>query len=175
MVIFIEFSYNILMAYNFSTFKQNTKNLEDWFRSELSTIRTGRATPAILDGVKVEAYGSDMAVNQVGNISVEDARMIRVIPWDAGLTKAIEKAIVASDLGLSVAIDDKGIRVSFPELTSERRSALIKIAKQKMEDARVSLRTEREKVVKEVEIAEKSGAISSAPSNAHESFTSEIG
>jgi ribosome recycling factor len=149
-----------MAAYNFSIFKQNTKNLEDWLRGEFATIRTGRANPAILDGVKVEAYGSFMPINQVGGISVEDARMMRVTPWDMSLAKAIEKAIVASDLGLSVGVDDKGVRVTFPELTSDRRTALVKIAKQKLEDARVTLRGEREKVLKDVDGQKKAGTMS---------------
>ena len=148
------------MAYNFTPFRQNIKELEEWLKREMSTIRTGRATPAILDGIKVEAYGTEMPINQVANISVEDARMIRITPWDATQTKAIEKAIVAGDLGLSVAVDGVGLRVTFPELTGERRTALIKVAKQKLEDARVTLRNEREKIIKDVDAQEKGGTIS---------------
>ncbi|KKR31361.1 MAG: Ribosome recycling factor [Parcubacteria group bacterium GW2011_GWF2_39_8b] len=148
------------MAYNFSGFKQKIKELEEWLKREFTTIRTGRATPAILDGVKVLSYGSDMAISSLANISVEDARTLRITPWDMLQIKAIEKGIVSSDLGLSVAVDDKGIRVTFPELTSERRGVLIKIAKQKLEDARITLRTEREKIIKDIETQEKSGKIS---------------
>lgn len=152
--------YNLTMAYNFSVFKQNIKNLEDWLKGEMSGIRTGRANPAILDGVKVESYGTFMPVNQVGNVSVEDSRMIRITPWDSSFTKVIEKAITDSNLGLSVSADDKGVRVSFPELTTDRRQALIKIAKQKLEDARVTLRGEREKVIKDLDAQEKTGTLS---------------
>lgn len=148
------------MAYNFSSFKQNIKDLEEWLKREFTTIRTGRATPAILDGVKVEAYGSDMSVTQLANISIEDARSLRITPWDMSQVKAIEKGITASDLGLSISVDDKGVRVLFPELTSDRRTALIKIAKQKLEDARITLRAEREKVIKDVDSQEKLGKIS---------------
>jgi len=148
------------MAYNFSQFKQNTKDLEDWLRREFSAIRTGRATPAILDGVKVDAYGSEMAISSLANISVEDARMMRVTPWDMSQVKAIEKGIMLADLGLSVAVDDKGLRISFPELTSERRVSLIKLAKAKLEDARITLRNEREKVLKDAEAQQKDGKIS---------------
>lgn len=148
------------MNYNFSPFKQEIKNLEEWLRREFSTIRTGRASPAILDSVMVDAYGTPMPINQLANISIEDARMMRVTPWDASQVKAIEKAIATSDLGLSVAVDDKGLRIMFPELTSDRRAALIKIAKQKLEDARVTLRTEREKTVKDIDSKEKEGGMS---------------
>ncbi len=148
------------MIYNTAQFKQNLKNIEEWLKGEFSGIRTGRANPAILDGIKVEAYGTDMPINQVANISVEDARMIRVTPWDMSQAKPIEKAIIVSDLGLSVTVDDKGLRIVFPDLTSDRRSALIKIAKQKLEDAKVSFRAEREKSIKEIDSAEKAKEIS---------------
>ncbi len=148
------------MAYNFFPLKQETKNIEEWLKREFATIRTGRATPAILDGVRVEAYGADMAIMELANISVEDARSLRVTPWDMSQVKAIEKGITASDLGLSVTVDDKGVRVIFPELTSDRRVGLMKIAKQKLEDAKVTLRTEREKVIKDIEKQEKEKIIS---------------
>ncbi len=148
------------MAYNFAQFKQSTKDVEEWLKRELSTIRTGRATPAILDGIKVEAYGSFMPINQVANMAVEDARSLRINPWDMSQAKGIEKAIITSDLGLSVAVDDKGLRVSFPELTSDRRTSLIKVAKQKLEDAKITTRGEREKVLKDVDKQEKEGIIS---------------
>ncbi len=148
------------MVYNTAQFKQNLKSIEEWLKGEFSGIRTGRANPAILDGIKVEAYGTDMPINQVANISVEDARMIRVTPWDMTQAKPIEKAIIVSDLGLSVTVDDKGLRIVFPDLTSDRRAALIKIAKQKLEDAKVSFRAEREKSIKEIDSAEKAKEIS---------------
>ena len=148
------------MAYNTAQFKQSLKDVEEWLKKEFTGIRTGRANPAILDGIKVEAYGAEMPINQVANVSVEDARMMRITPWDMSQAKAIEKAIMISDIGLSVAVDDKGLRVSFPELTSDRRGALIKIAKQKLEDARVTLRTEREKAIKAIDAQEKAKEIS---------------
>lgn len=148
------------MAYNTAQFKQSLKDIEEWLKKEFSSIRTGRATPAIFDGVKVDAYGSEMPINQVANISIEDARMIRITPWDLSQAKNIEKAILVSDLGLSVVVDDKGLRVSFPELTSDRRAALVKIAKQKLEDAKISMRGEREKAIKDIDAQEKEKKIS---------------
>lgn len=148
------------MAYNFSPLKQGIKDVEEWLKREFSNIRTGRATPAILDSIQVEAYGSDMPINQVANVSVEDARMLRITPWDMGVTKSIEKAILTSDLGLSVSVDDKGLRVVFPDLTSERRASFVKLAKQKLEDAKISIRGEREKVMKDIDRQEKDGAMS---------------
>ncbi len=148
------------MAYNFAPFKQKLKETEEWLKREFTSIRTGRATPAILDGVKVEAYDSQMTVTQVANISVEDPKTLRITPWDLSLTKAIEKGILLGDLGLSVSVDDKGLRATFPQLTSDRRSALIKVAKQKLEDAKVAIKVEREKILKDIEKQEKEGSLS---------------
>jgi ribosome recycling factor len=148
------------MSYNFSQFKQKTAEISEWLSREFSGIRTGRATPAILDGVMVEAYNSQMPINQVATVTTEGARMIRIAPWDATLTKAVEKAIISSGLGLSATVDGNGLRVIFPELTADRRSALLKIAKQKLEDAKATLRGEREKILKDIDAQEKSGAMS---------------
>lgn len=148
------------MSYNFTPFKESIKETEEWLKKEFSGVRTGRATITILDNVKVEAYGSLMPINQVANISVEDARMLRITPWDSSVTKSIEKAIIVSDLGLSVTVDDKGLRVVFPDLTGERRLALVKLSKQKLEDAKIRLRNEREKVLKDIDAKEKTGEMS---------------
>ena len=148
------------MVYNFSQFKQKTTEISEWLSREFSGIRTGRATPAILDGVMVEAYNSQMPINQVATITTEGARMIRIAPWDATLTKAVEKAIISSGLGLSATVDGNGLRVVFPELTADRRTALLKIAKQKLEDAKATLRSEREKILKDIDAQEKSGTMS---------------
>lgn len=148
------------MVYNFNTFKEGLKGVEEWLKKELATVRTGRANLSILDSVNVEAYGSFMPINQLANVSMEDVRVLRVAPWDSSVTKDIEKAIVASDLGLSVAVDDKGLRVIFPELTGERRQSLVKLTKQKLEDAKITLRGEREKTIKDIDGKEKEGEIS---------------
>lgn len=148
------------MAYDFKDLKAGIKGTEEWLKAEFAGIRTGRATPALLDSVMVEAYGSMMPINQVGSISVEDARMMRVTPWDTSLSKAVEKAIMLADLGLSLAVDERGVRISFPDLTSDRRAMLVKLAKQKLEEARITLRGEREKTIKDIERKEKEGEIS---------------
>lgn len=139
------------MQYNFSKFKIDTKSVEDWIIKEFGGIRTGRATPAILDGITAESYGSKMPIKQLAAINIEDPRTIRVAPYDITALKAIEKAITAANLGLSVSSDDRGIRVNFPELTAERRTSLIKIAKEKMEQAKVSLRKHRDEVVRDID------------------------
>src|SRR4051812_48333200 len=131
------------MAYDFSKLKASIKEGEEHLARELSGVRTGRATPTLLDGVKAEAYGARTPLAQVANISVEDARTLRIIPWDKELAKPIEKAIVEADLGVGTSVDEQGLRVTFPELTSERRTQLTKLAGEKAEAARVSLRSHR--------------------------------
>ena len=148
------------MAYNFTAFTAKIKETEEWLKREYQGLRTGRATPAILDIVTVESYGTRMPINQLANVSIEDARTLRISPWDITQAKGIEKAIQDSDLGLSVMTDDKGLRVKFPELTSERRDQLMKVAKAKLEDARVALRSEREKVWGDIQAKEKDGEMS---------------
>ena len=133
--------------------------MDEWLKKEYSGLRTSRATPAILDAVLVESYGAKVSVKQLANISSEDARTIRVTPYDPSQNKDIEKAVVQANLGLSVAVDDRGVRISFPELTAERRTSLIKIAKEKLEHARASLRVARDGTLKEIEAAEKKGGM----------------
>lgn len=148
------------MAYDFSKLKTKVKDTEEWLKKELGGIRTGRANMAVLDVVSVEAYGSYMPINQLANVSVEDPRTIRISPWDMSVVKAIEKAITTSNLGLSASVDDKGIRMFFPELTGERREMLVKVAKEKLEEARISLRKEREAVWDDIQKKEKEGLMS---------------
>lgn len=138
------------MTYNFSNFKKQGLETIEWLKREFTGIRTGRATPAILDNVTVESYGTMMKIKEVASIGIEDARTLRVSPWDMTQVKGIEKGIMLADLGLSVSADDKGLRVNFPELSMERRDALMKVAKQKLEEARVAIRTEREKIKREI-------------------------
>lgn len=142
------------MAYDFSKFKAKVKETEEWLKKELSNVRTGRASAAILDSIKIESYGSMVPVNQVGNISTEDARSIRIVPWDMSQAKDIEKAITVANLGVGIVVDDKGIRVIFPELTGERRIQITKIAKDKVEEARKTLRMHRDDVMKDMQAKE---------------------
>ena len=139
------------MAYNFTNFKQASEATLEWLKKEYTGLRTGRSTPTILDVVSVEAYGSKMAINQMANITVEDARTLRITPWDKTVTQAIDSAIRESNLGLSVSVDDQGLRVAFPMLTEDRRTDLIKISKQKLEEARIRLRGERQKVLSDLD------------------------
>jgi ribosome recycling factor len=136
------------------------KDINEWLTKEFSGIRTGQAVPVLLDGVKVENYGVRVPVSQVATITIENARTLRLSPWDKSTSKAIEKAIIEADLGVSVAVDDGGLRVIFPELTGERRQQLLKLAKQKLEEARVSVRAVRDEEMKAIDAAQKAGDIS---------------
>ncbi|MCI0542541.1 ribosome recycling factor [bacterium] len=148
------------MAYDFSPFKKKLGDAEDWFGEELLSIRTGRAAPSILDGIFVDSYGTKTLLKHVAGISIEDARTLRVSPWDKSQIKQIEKAIEEANLGVSVSSDEAGVRVFFPELTEDRRKMLMKLAKERLEDARVSVRKERDEVWKDVQEKEKDGDIS---------------
>lgn len=145
--------------FNFAELKQKTKEVEEWLAKEFSVIRTGRANSAILDFIRVEAYGSLMEIKELANIIVEDAKTIKIEPWDASVSKGIEKAISTSNLGLSLSPYEKGLRVIFPELTAERREQFVKIARAKLEEARVSLRGLRDKTGKDIEAKEKAGGM----------------
>ena len=113
------------------------------FEGNLSEIRAGRANPAILNKISVEYYGVPTPINQVAGISVPEARMIVIQPWDASILKAIEKAILASDIGLNPNNDGKVIRLNFPDLTEERRKELAKEVRKIAEEAKVGIRSIR--------------------------------
>jgi len=147
------------MAYDFSKLDAGIKETKEWLEREFSGIRTGRSSPAILDNVKPEVYGTRTPMQQVGSVSIEDARTLRIIPWDKSVMKAIEKAITEADLGISVMTDDQGLRVIFPELTAERRTILAKLSGEKHEQARVTLRGHRTDAMKDLESSEKEGGM----------------
>ncbi|KND47444.1 MAG: ribosome recycling factor [Parcubacteria bacterium C7867-004] len=148
-----------MASFDFSKLDSAIKETEEWLVRELSGVRTGRATPSILDSIKPEAYGTRQAVNQIASVTIEDSRTLRVVPWDKDLTKNIEKAIQDADLGIGVATDEVGLRVTFPELTAERRTMLLKVAGDKVETARVTLRGHRTDTLKAIDAAEKEGGM----------------
>lgn len=115
----------------------------DSMMREFASIRAGRANPHVLDKLKVDYYGSPTPIQQVGNVSVPEPRMLQIQPWDKSLLKAIEKAILTSDLGINPSNDGSVIRLVFPELTEERRKELVKDVKKKGEAAKVAVRNIR--------------------------------
>ncbi len=115
----------------------------DFLREDLASIRAGRANPHVLDKIKVDYYGTPTPLQQVGNVSVPETRIIQIAPWDKSLIKDIEKAIMMSDLGITPSNDGAVIRLVFPELTEERRKQLTKDIRKKGEDAKVAVRNVR--------------------------------
>lgn len=129
------------------------------FKHELSTIRAGRANPAILEKISVLYYGTPTPLQQVANISIPEARMIEIKPWEASLIKEIEKAILTSDIGLTPTNDGKQIRLVLPELTQERRKDLSKQVKKKGEEAKVAVRNIRREAMDYFKKAQKNSEI----------------
>lgn len=132
----------------------------DALQNEYASIRAGRANPHVLDKIKVDYYGTPTPIQQVGNVTVPEARMIQIQPWEKSLLKAIEKAIQMSDLGINPTNDGNVIRLVFPELTEERRKELAKDVKKKGEAAKVALRNIRRDANDTIKKLEKSGEIS---------------
>ena len=132
------------MAYNTQSFKTELKKVEEWLSKEYGSVHTGRATPMILDSISVESYGAYMPIKNIASISIEDPKTLRIAPWDKNQIKSIETAINGANLGLSVVSDSDGVRAIFPMLTTENRSKLVKILKEKLEEARISVRQERQ-------------------------------
>ena len=145
------------MQYNFSSFKIELKKVEEFLGKEYRELNAGRASPMILDGVSVSSYGAYVPLKNVASIAIEDSKTLRIAPWDKNQVKDIEKAIIAANLGVSVATDDSGIRVIFPQLTTETRQKLVKVLKEKLEEARITVRKERERIWESIQALEKTG------------------
>lgn len=148
------------MANEIAIYEEKMKKTITSLDSEYSTIRVGRANPKVLDRITVDYYGTPTPLNQVGNITVPEARLIEIKPWESSLLKAIEKAINCSDLGINPSNDGKVIRLVFPELTEERRKELTKDVKKKGEDAKIAIRNIRRDAVDVFKKQEKKGELS---------------
>lgn len=142
------------------TYEDKMNKTLEVLQSDYGTIRAGRANPHVLDKIKVDYYGTPTPLQQVGNISVPEARMIVIQPWEKNLLKAIEKAILTSDLGINPTNDGAVIRLVFPELTEERRKQLAKDVKKKGEAAKVAMRNIRRDANDTFKKMEKSGDMS---------------
>ena len=140
--------------------EEGMKKAIDSFKRELAKIRTGRATTSMLDGVKVDYYGTPTPVNQVATVQVVDARLITIKPWEKNMIPVIDKAIRASDLGLNPVPDSDLVRLPIPALTQERRKELAKVVKKMTEEARVAVRAARRDAMDMVKEYEKDGEIS---------------
>ena len=144
---------------DYSNIKERMEKSIGAFKEKLSEIRAGRANPAILNKVKIDYYGTPTPINQVAGISVPEARLIVIQPWDGSVLKDIEKAILASDIGINPNNDGKVIRLAFPELTEERRKELVKEIKKIAEEAKVAVRSIRRDGIDEAKEKEKNSEI----------------
>ncbi len=134
---------DIDMDERLKVYDDKMKKTYEFLESDYLGIRAGRANPHVLDKVKVDYYGTPTPLAQVGNVTIPEARMIQIAPWEKSLIKAIEKAIMASDIGITPSNDGSVIRLVFPELTEERRKGLVKDVKKKAEESKVAVRNIR--------------------------------
>ncbi len=145
---------------NINDYKPNFQKTIDFLQKELGSIKTGRATPALVENIEVDAYGSKMPLKGVASVTIPDPKTIYIEPWDKSLTKAIEKAISESGIGLNPVSDGKGLRIVLPQLTEERRKELVKVMKEKLEEARQGIRRTRDEVKSKIVAEEKDKKIS---------------
>lgn len=144
----------------FSTAEDKMKKSIQALNRELDTIRTGRATPALVDSISVDVYGVPTPLNQIAAISVPEARLLVINPWDKSTAPAITKAIQKSDLGLNPINDGNSIRLIIPSPTEERRKELVKVVKKKIEDSKIAIRNVRREAMEELKKLEKDKDIS---------------
>lgn len=142
---------------DYSEIKDKMEKVLDNLNAKLSEVRAGRANPSILNKVKIDYYGTLTPINQVAGVSVPEARMILIQPWDVSILKQIEKAILASDIGINPNNDGKVIRLVFPELTQERRKELVKEVKKYSEEGKVAIRNVRRDGIEKAKSVQKSG------------------
>ena len=141
--------------YNFANFNSEVQKTSEWLKNELGAIRAGRATPQLVEGVRVDYYGSPTPITHAASIIVQDAKTIVIQPWDKSMIPAFEKAILSAALGMSPVIDGDKIRLTLPELTGERRVQLAKLAGEKLEEAKVSIRKSRTETWDDIQEREK--------------------
>ena len=149
-----------MSEFDIADLKKRMNGAIDVLRREFAGLRTGRASASLLEPLVVSAYGGEMPLNQLGTVSVPEARMLSVQVWDKELVKAVEKAIRTSDLGLNPAVEGTLIRVPIPELSEERRAELAKVAARYSEAARVAVRNVRRDGMEQLKRLEKDGEIS---------------
>jgi len=143
----------------YDEYESKMKKTIEALQSQYSTIRAGRANASVLDQIKVDYYGTPTPINQIAGISTPDPRTLMITPWDASSLKAIEKAIMTSDLGINPANDGRVIRLQFPQPTEERRKELIKQINKQAEDSKVSIRNIRREAVEKYKAQKKTGEI----------------
>ena len=142
---------------DYTNIKEKMEKSINVYNEKLSEVRAGRANPAILNKIKIDYYGTPTPINQVAGVSVPEARLIVIQPWDMSILKEIEKAILASDIGINPNNDGKVIRLAFPELTEERRKDLVKDIKKMAEEAKIAIRAIRRDGIEEAKAKQKDG------------------
>lgn len=145
------------MNFDFTQTQEAFTDAENYLKQEYLQISTGRANPALLDSIMVDSYGTMQPIKNIASINLEDARTMNISPWDKGQIKDIERAIVESQLPFSVSVGDSGVRVHVPQMTEESKKNIIKLVKEKLEDARVKVRNVRQEAMKAIEAGEESG------------------
>jgi len=146
--------------YDFSKIKNETEKIKNHFKNEIASLRTGRATPALVENIFIDSYGTRTALKHLASISVEDAKTLRITPWDFSILKNIESALGGSNLGIQPIVDKQSIRLILPELSEERRNSLLKLLSGKFQEVKISLRIERDEVWKDIQEKERKGEIS---------------
>ena len=144
---------------DYTNLKEKMEKSISVYQEKLSEVRAGRANPAILNKVKIDYYGTPTPINQVAGVSVPEARLIVIQPWDVSVLKEIEKAILASDIGINPNNDGKVIRLAFPELNEERRKEIVKDIKKMAEEAKVAIRAIRREGIDNAKTKQKEGEI----------------
>ena len=142
---------------DYTSIKEKMEKSISVYNEKLSEIRAGRANPAILNKIKIDYYGTPTPINQVAGVSVPEARLIVIQPWDVSILKEIEKAILTSDIGINPNNDGKVIRLAFPELTEERRKDLVKDIKKMAEEAKIAIRAIRRDGLEDAKSQQKEG------------------
>ena len=140
--------------------KERLEKIISHLHAILSEIRTGRASPTLVENIPIDSYGTEMPLKSFASISIPEARQILIKPWDKSNLPAIQKGILFSNIGLNPVVDKDSIRLSIPQPTEERRKELVKTAKQRLEEARIAVRRAREEEMKDIEKKEKSKEIS---------------
>ena len=156
------------MTFKLSDYRKRMDGAYDALRKEFAGLRTGRASAGLLDGIMVSAYGSEMPINQVGSVSVPEARMLTVSVWDKTMVGPVEKALRQSSLGLNPVVDGQTLRIPMPPLTEERRRDLTKVAGTYAENAKVAVRNVRRDAMNTLKRLEKDGEMSENEQKAHE-------
>jgi len=153
------------------TIEEKMQKTVEGLKKELATIRTGRATPTLIEHIKVEYAGISITLNQMAGISAPEARLLVIQPWDKGSIRSIEKAILTSDLGLNPVSDGNVIRVNIPQLSEERRQELIKVVRKRIEERRISVRNLRREAMDELKELEKNKDVSQ---DEHKRFLNQL-